>query len=117
MGVKPGANTQPVNGGELGARGSGPGALRGYRQGETRHWVRVLGQATLKGSTSSGWCRLPARVVEEGRLRTLYFWHTAAGDMLDAGSVFQNMSNVPSAWYDIWCEACDGEECTANLEQ
>ena len=50
-------------------------------------------------------------------MKTLYFWLTAAGDMLDAGSVFQNMSNVPLAWYDIWCEACDGEEYTAELEQ
>ena len=55
MGVKPGANTGPVNGGELGALGSGPGALNGYRQGETRHWVRVMDQATLaKGWTVLG---------------------------------------------------------------
>jgi hypothetical protein len=68
-----------------------------------------------KASAGSGCCGRPARVVVDGRLNALYFWHKAAGDMLDTDSLFQNRSNAPPAWENIREEVGGSEKHRAEL--
>jgi hypothetical protein len=46
----------------------------------------------------------------DGRLRIGYFWDWLAGDMLDAGPVFQKMSKALRACKDMWRAGGRGEK-------